>query len=44
MKILKIIILTISFPLLFIVIGVIGTIAFINLLIDNQKRHKLMGI
>jgi len=44
MKIFKIITVIIASLLLFIVIGVIGTIAFVRLLVDNEKRHRLLGI
>lgn len=44
MKILKILILVITLPLSFFIIGIIGTVAFFNLFINDEKRKKLIRL
>lgn len=44
MKILKIITLPITIPIAFIVLGIVGTIAFVNLLFNEEARHNLFGL
>lgn len=44
MKVLKIITLPITIPLAFLVIGIIGAIAFVNMLLNPEKRHTLFGL
>lgn len=44
MKVLKIIVLVITLPLSFFIIGIIGTFAFFNLFINDEKRNKLIRL